>query len=80
MVSPAKFPKSDKYLEVEKMKDGRVRLHLQLKLENIGNVAATDIRSAELPVIGKQGQIPTKSEGTAHPLALGPGQHVYRRL
>jgi hypothetical protein len=78
VVSPAKFLKSDQYLEIEKMKDGRVKLHLQLKLENIGNVAATDIRSAELPVIGKQGQIPTKSEGTVHPLALGPGQYIYR--
>jgi len=38
VVTPAKFLKSDKYLEVEKMKDGRVKLHLQLKLENIGNV------------------------------------------
>lgn len=31
-----------------------------------------------MPIIGKQGHIPTKSEGTVHPLALGPGQHVYR--
>lgn len=78
VVGPAKFAKSEKYLEIEEMKDGRVRLHLQLKLENIGNVAATDIRSSDMPIIGKQGQIPTKFEGTLHPLALGPGQHIYR--
>ena len=78
VISPAKFPKSDKYLEVEKMKGGGVSLHLQFKLENIGNIAATDIRSEKLPVIGKEGQIPTKFEGPLSPLALGPGQHVYR--
>jgi hypothetical protein len=77
-VVPAKFSKSNKYLEIEKTKDGKARLHLQLKLENIGNVAATDIRSEVLPAIGKQGPIPTKAEGTLNPLALGPGQHVYR--
>lgn len=78
VVAPAKFTKSNKYLEIEIIKGEGVRLHLQLKLENIGNVAAIDISSTELPVIGKQGPIPTKSEGTLTPLALGPGQHIYR--
>lgn len=78
VVGPAKFSKSNKYLEIEKTKDGRVRLHFQLKLENIGNVAATDIQSEVLPAIGKQGPIPTKAERIPNPLALGPGQHLYR--
>ncbi len=78
VVAPAKFSKSNKYLEIERTKDGRARLHLQFKLENIGNVAATDIRSEALPAIGSQGPIPTKFEGTLSPLALGPGQSIYR--
>ena len=77
-VDPAKFSKSNKYLEVERTKDGKARLHLRLKLENIGNVAAIDIRSEVLPAIGKEGPIPTKVQGTPNPLTLGPGQHVFR--
>lgn len=78
VVSPNKFSKTGKYLEIEKLKDGKVKLHIQLKLENIGNIAATDIRSSELPVFGKEGKIPSRLEGTPSPLALGPGQHIYR--
>jgi hypothetical protein len=78
VISPAKFTKGDKYLEVEKTKDGKVKFHFQFKIENIGNVAATGIRSEVIPVIGNQGPIPTKIESVPHPLELGPGQHIYR--
>jgi hypothetical protein len=78
VVVPAKFTTSNKYLEIEKMEGERIRLRLRLKLENIGNVAAIDIRSTELPVIGKQGPIPGKFEGTPTSLELGPGQHIYK--
>lgn len=78
VVGPAKFSKSGTYLEIEKTRDGKAKLHFQLKIENIGNIAATDIRSEVLPAIGKQGPIPTKPERLPSPLALGPGQHVHR--
>lgn len=78
VVGPAKFSKSGMYLEVEKTNDGKVQLHFQLKIENIGNVAAINIRSEVLPAIGNQGPIPTKPERLPNPLTLGPGQHVYR--
>jgi hypothetical protein len=78
VVAPAKFSKSDKYLEIEKTKDGKATLHFQLKIENIGNVAATSITSEALPVFGRQAQILTTTDIIVNPLELGPGQHVYR--
>lgn len=78
VVAPAKFSSSNKYLEIKKTKDGKARLHFQLKIENIGNVAATDIKSEVLPAIGREGPIPTKAESVLNPLQLGPGQHVHR--
>jgi len=78
-ISAAKFSKSNKYLEIEKTRDGKAKLRFLFKIENIGNVAATDIRAQVLPINGKEGPIPTKLEGRMpNPLEIGPAQHVFK--
>ena len=79
VVSPEKFEDSKKYCEISQTEDGKVRFHVQYKIQNIGTVAAIGINSpGELHVFDKSGQVNVSSVQEPGVITMGPGEHIYR--